>query len=129
MNRIFRLVFNRALGQVQVVSELACRARNGVDARPARLPLPAGLAIALLFAGGGAWAQTLPEGQLPTGESVRHGSASFDRGTTNLLKIMQNGRTVIDWTAFDIGTGAKVDFVQSAGSIALNRVTGGSVSQ
>ncbi|MCD9007360.1 filamentous hemagglutinin N-terminal domain-containing protein [Luteimonas sp. XNQY3] len=129
MNRIFRLVFNRTLGLVQVASELACRHRLGAGGAMRLLPPRALLAVALALAGGSAWAQVAP-GQLPTGEIVVGGSASINRDSAaNLLQITQNGRTIIDWTSFDIGTQAHVDFVQSAGSIALNRVTGGGLSQ
>ncbi|MCD9027882.1 filamentous hemagglutinin N-terminal domain-containing protein [Luteimonas sp. BDR2-5] len=129
MNRIFRLVFNRTLGQVQVASELASRHRVGAGGATRLLAPRALLAVALALAGGSAWAQ-VASGQLPTGETVVGGAASITRDSAaNLLRIVQNGRTVIDWTSFDIGAEAHVDFVQSAGSIALNRVTGGTPSQ
>ncbi|NYZ64306.1 filamentous hemagglutinin N-terminal domain-containing protein [Luteimonas deserti] len=127
MNRIFRLVFNHALGQVQVVSELARRAGpavRGMRAAPQRTRM----LLALMLLPAGAWGQ-LPVGTLPTDGVPTGGSATFDSTVPGVLTIVQSGRTVIEWEAFSIGEQARVNFDQTAGSIALNRVTGSTASQ
>uniref|UniRef100_UPI0004677CB7 two-partner secretion domain-containing protein n=1 Tax=Luteimonas huabeiensis TaxID=1244513 RepID=UPI0004677CB7 len=129
MNRIYRLVFNRALGQVQAVAEVASR-RRGAAAAGGRAGAPGKsvLCAALLAAAGQAAAQAPGALDLPTGGNIVGGSASITPGHGS-LEIVQNGRTVIDWSTFDIGSDASVRFTQSGGSIALNRILDGDASQ
>ncbi|WP_182336257.1 MBG domain-containing protein [Stenotrophomonas acidaminiphila] len=125
MNRIYRLVFNHALGQVQVASELGASpgAKTGATRR-----LPAGvrltpLALGLLLSVGsfGVMAQSLPGGG-----SIASGSGQIGAPGGNQLIINQaSDKLAINWQSFNIGAGQKVTFNQpGANSIALNRVLG-----
>ncbi len=125
MNRIYRLVFNHALGQVQVASELGAspRAKTGATRH-----LPAGvrltpLALGLLLSVGslGVMAQSLPGGG-----SIVSGSGQIGAPDGNQLIINQaSDKLAINWQSFNIGAGQKVTFNQpGTNSIALNRVLG-----
>lgn len=61
--------------------------------------------------------------QLPTGGKVMSGTTSI-QSVGNVLNINQSSqRSVIDWNTFNVGGGAKVNFIQpSANSVTLNRV-------
>lgn len=64
---------------------------------------------------------------LPALSSVQHGDVDVSSPLNNTLNITQrSARAVIDWTSFDIGRDAAVDFDQQAGkgSIAVNRIDG-----
>src|SRR5512138_1275297 len=133
MNHVYRIVFNRALGLVQVASELAAgRAGGGrVAARPHRLPLRSALALALAsgLTCGGALAQVAVD-QLPTGGTVIAGADAPDVSTPGQMTITQTAdRALINWASFDIGAEALVQFIQDADQIALNRILGGDPSQ
>lgn len=128
MNRIFRLVFNRALGQVQVVSELASahRVRGVVDGR--RMPRLAMLAVLLAMAGG-AHAQQVSPDQLPTGANVGGGIASITVNG-NTMDIAQSGdRGLIRWDSFDVGSNATVNIHQLSHQVLLNYILDGDASQ
>jgi filamentous hemagglutinin family protein len=123
MNRIYNLVFNRALGQVQVVSEFAHR-RNGTTTRVRRGRLVAVMlsTLALGLAGLPAGAQVAP-GQLPTGGTVLGGIGSITTDGAGGMTIDQiDQRAVIVWDTFDIGEDATVAFNQTIGDIALNQI-------
>ncbi|MCX5704806.1 MAG: filamentous hemagglutinin N-terminal domain-containing protein [Candidatus Omnitrophica bacterium] len=69
-------------------------------------------------------------GELPQGEQVVYGDASFDRSQANALNISTSDRAIINYNSFSIGTGNTVNFLQpGASSVALNRVTGGNISE
>ena len=78
---------------------------------------------AYLYAGGAS-----PD--LPAGENVTGGGATFDRSVARTLNIQQNSAAVnIDWSTFDISAGYTVNFAQpSVNSIAVNNVVGGNPS-
>src|SRR5688572_22067925 len=81
----------------------------------------AALVSAGLFSfSGPVWAQT------PTGGVVTSGSATITQNSSTQLTINQTTtRGVIDWQTFNIGSGARVDFIQpGATSVTLNRVIG-----
>ncbi|MBU6224038.1 MAG: filamentous hemagglutinin N-terminal domain-containing protein, partial [Burkholderiales bacterium] len=61
--------------------------------------------------------------QLPTGGKVVTGTASI-QSVGNVLNINQSSqRSAINWNTFNVGSGAKVNFIQpSASSVTLNRV-------
>ena len=72
--------------------------------------------------------------QLPTGGSVVAGTASIGStvGTNSAsMTITQSSqRAVVDWTRFDVGSAAQVNFVQpGASSVTLNRVLSSDPSQ
>jgi filamentous hemagglutinin family protein len=125
MNRIFKLVWNRAQGAWTVASELAAsRGKRGggvVHAPLARAVLAMGLSIPLA-----APAADLPAADLPTGGRVVAGNGNISTPDGQRMVIDQrSGKLAIDWNSFDIGSGHTVRFNQpGAGSIALNRVLG-----
>ena len=61
--------------------------------------------------------------QLPTGGKVMSGTTSI-QSVGNVLNINQSSqRSAINWDTFNVGSGAKVNFIQpSASSVTLNRV-------
>jgi len=62
---------------------------------------------------------------LPSGAQVISGSAAFNTNGASLQIQQNSAKLITNWQNFDIGSAAKVEFVQpSATAIALNRVTG-----
>ncbi len=62
---------------------------------------------------------------LPTGAQVVHGSAAINTIGASMQIQQNSAKLITNWQNFDIGSAAKVEFVQpSAASVALNRVTG-----
>ena len=61
--------------------------------------------------------------QLPTGGKVVSGTTSI-QSVGNVMNINQSSqRSAINWNTFNVGSGAKVNFIQpSASSVTLNRV-------
>ncbi|MBD9535481.1 filamentous hemagglutinin N-terminal domain-containing protein [Stenotrophomonas sp. STM01] len=129
MNRIYRLVFNSALRQVQVASEAASGGRivargrrtQALD-RPRLKPLA--LALALAWAGG-AQAQVLPSNPV-----VVQGTVSI-ANTPNTLQVTQTGnRALINWSNFSIGQSDAVNFItNNPSAVTLNVVIGNLASQ
>ncbi|MPS35171.1 MAG: filamentous hemagglutinin N-terminal domain-containing protein [Stenotrophomonas sp.] len=125
MNRIYRLVFNRALGQVQVASELGASpgatsgATRRLPAGPRLTPLALGLLVSIS-------SQGLMAQSLPTGGNIVSGSGQIGAPGGNQLVINQaSDKLAINWQSFNIGAGQKVTFNQpGANAIALNRVLG-----
>ncbi|MBN6110363.1 GLUG motif-containing protein [Xanthomonas bonasiae] len=116
MNRIYRLVFNRNLGVLQVASEVAAGHAGGGTSGAARLLAPL-LPFALAWAlAAPAHASGLPSLSSATGASVsQHGST---------LTIDQNAaKAVLNWNSFNIGKDASVVFAQpSSSAVALNLI-------
>jgi filamentous hemagglutinin family protein len=84
--------------------------------------------LAVLMALGIVWHPVFA--QLPEGEQVVHGNATFDRSQADTLNIQTSDRAIINYNSFGIGAGNTVNFFQpSSSSVALNRVTGGSISE
>jgi len=129
VNRIYRLVFNTALGQVQVASELASHAHaGGGDQRPVRSELrlrTLAVLLALCCAGPALAAE------LPTGGSWGNGTGNIGAPVNDVMQITQSSqRGLINWSTFNIGSGGTVNFAQAqgAGSVTLNVVNGGVAS-
>jgi filamentous hemagglutinin family protein len=151
INRIFRLIWNEALGSWVPVSEIV-RGRGKRSGRAAAVlaPLLATLAPSLpAHAGAPAVGPTVvavPTAvaaptvvvvptttvvpwptQLPTGGTVVAGAAAIVRGSTPgtaVLNVDQTSlRAVIDWSTFNVGSAAQVNFVQpNSHSATLNEV-------
>ncbi|MET7141082.1 filamentous hemagglutinin N-terminal domain-containing protein [Xanthomonas sp. PPL139] len=116
MNRIYRLVFNRSLGVLQVASEVAAGHAGSAGAGAARLAaplLPFALACALAAP---AYASGVPSLSSATGATV-----SQNGGT---LQIDQNAaKAVLNWNSFNVGKDASVVFLQpSSSAVALNLI-------
>ncbi|UYK85851.1 filamentous hemagglutinin N-terminal domain-containing protein [Xanthomonas sacchari] len=116
MNRIYRLVFNRHLGVLQVASEVATGHAGATGTGAARLAaplLPFALACALAAP---AHASGVPSLSSATGANVSQ------NGST--LQIDQNAaKAVLNWNSFNVGKDASVVFVQpSSSAVALNLI-------
>ncbi|WP_295945363.1 MBG domain-containing protein [uncultured Xanthomonas sp.] len=116
MNRIYRLVFNRHLGVLQVAAEVATGHAGATGTGAARLAaplLPFALACALAAP---AHASGVPSLSSATGATV-----SQNGGT---LQIDQNAaKAVLNWNSFNVGKDASVVFVQpSSSAVALNLI-------
>ncbi|MDO8318652.1 filamentous hemagglutinin N-terminal domain-containing protein, partial [Rhodoferax sp.] len=141
LNHIYRTVWNQALGVMVAVAEISPnRARTGGAGGSVRATLqrnnaqwlqPAGLsllALALALTSLPSWA--LDTAALPTGGQVVAGNASISQAA-NVLTVQQNTqRAALDWQSFNIGSAARVNFVQPGSSaVALNRIIGNEASQ
>ena len=136
MNRIYRLVWNRALRMLQVASEFARgRTKGGRNANggtrraawlaavPLSLPLlalaaaPSTTTPATLAATAGA------ASALPTGGQVTSGSGHLTQRGDTLTVTQQSQNLSLNWQTFNIGRQSTVDFVQpDASAIAVNRI-------
>lgn len=135
MNRIHRLVFNKARGMIMAVAE--CTSLRGKGARgeggatvsgargagaPMRFAALSQLSVAILLLQlGAAHADGLPQGGAVVG-----GQATISTPNANQMIINQGSqRAAINWQSFNIGAGHSVQFVQpSSTSQVLNRVVG-----
>ena len=91
-----------------------------------KYPLKQGLSWCMLSMAVSAVAQVsapVASTQLPTGGKVMSGTTSI-QSVGNVLNINQSSqRSAINWNTFNVGSGAKVNFIQpSASSVTLNRV-------
>ena len=146
MNRVFRLIFNDALGAWIPVAETAC-ARGKRSRRGAVLmaPLIAALIPSMQAAAAGppapdskgsAASSTAPPAPttLPTGGTVVAGSATLANSSTPASAVLNvdqtSERAVIDWRTFNLGSAAQVNFVQpNSGAATLNEVLSANPSQ
>lgn len=75
-------------------------------------------------------AQALPASALPTNGQVVSGTGSISQTGSNMQVTQGSQRLVTHWDTFNIGSAARVEFVQpSASSVALNRVLSGDPSR
>lgn len=71
-------------------------------------------------------AQALDPSALPSQGQVVGSAATLTQQPGRLTVTQHTGRAVIDWGRFDIGSAARVDFVQPGrDAVAINRVVGG----
>ena len=129
MNRIYRLVYNCELGQVQVASELAGTAIGGSARKRLQRPLAVSVLGMALALGLSLPVNTLAA-PLPTGQNVLAGNATFTT-TEGTTYINQSSRKAfIDWSSFSIADGNAVAItVPSRNAVTLNRVIGTEVSR
>ncbi|NBW25764.1 MAG: filamentous hemagglutinin N-terminal domain-containing protein, partial [Betaproteobacteria bacterium] len=90
--------------------------------------------VAALVVAGLARAAAPASTQLPTGGSVVAGAATIastvSASSASMTITQSSQRAVVDWTRFDVGSAAQVNFVQpSASSVTLNRVLSSDPSQ
>ncbi|MEY8875028.1 MAG: YDG domain-containing protein, partial [Leptothrix sp. (in: b-proteobacteria)] len=133
MNRIFRLVFNDVTGVWMAVAETARgRGKRSVRLAPALAALLATLGLSPLAQAGAPQAPPAAT-QLPTGGKVTAGTAQINPvgvGGAVLNVDQSSQRAVIDWTSFNVGAAAQVNFNQpDASSATLNRVLDSNASQ
>ncbi|MEP6505913.1 MAG: filamentous hemagglutinin N-terminal domain-containing protein, partial [Betaproteobacteria bacterium] len=132
LNKFFRLVWSAARGGWMAVAETA-RGRGKSGTRRGRGMTAAALVGAglsslhgLALAGAAPPAPT----QLPTGGQVVAGQATLHQGGATLAVQQASQRAVIDWKTFDLGSQARVDFLQpNASAVTLNRVLDANASQ
>ncbi|WP_158543218.1 YDG domain-containing protein [Dyella psychrodurans] len=141
MNRIFRLVWNRKLGVLQVASEFARgRTKGGRSAEggtrraawlagvPLSLPLLAMAAVPSPGANATTAAPTatsaVAANALPTGGQVTRGAGQLAQHGNTLTVTQQSQDLSLNWQTFNIGSQSTVDFVQpDASAIAVNRIS------
>lgn len=125
MNRIYRLVFNPSLGQVQVAAEFARGPRRCVPGRLRAALWLAPLTAALLLTGSlQATAQTLPQNG-----TITSGSGIINVNGNTMTVTQQSQVALFQWSSFSIGSGNTVRFDQAGSrSTAINLVTGPSAS-
>jgi len=125
LNHVYRLVWNEVTQSFIAVCEHT-RAR-GKRSRAGQLA-----AVAIVLAGGlqGAHAQQAPPvNALPSQGQIAAGQGQIQQGLNQTTIQQQSNRLVINWDSFNVGADARVQFLQPGrDSIALNRVTGGTVS-
>ena len=95
------------------------------------LPLTGAIMSALLgLHGQRALAQPLPASALPTNGQVVSGTGSITQSGNHMQVTQGSQRLVTHWDTFNIGSAARVEFVQpSASAVALNRVLSGDPSR
>jgi filamentous hemagglutinin family protein len=129
MNKTYRLIWNDFTNTWVAVSEIA-RAR-GKRASGAVLLAAAGF-IAVPPAPTFAAPPNPPVAtQLPTGGQLVAGQATIAPRVNNTLTVNQSSnRAAIDWQTFNVGSAARVNFIQPSSSAAiLNRVLDPNPSQ
>jgi filamentous hemagglutinin family protein len=89
-----------------------------------RLPLAGAIMTALLgLQVQRAESQALPAGALPTNGQVVYGTANISQAGNAMQVHQSSGKLITEWSSFNIGSGARVDFLQpSTSAMALNRV-------
>ncbi len=136
MNHVYRL---KRSGRAQLLQPVPESVRaSGKGTRTATSLAQAVTATLASFALGGmatlAHAQQAPPAanQLPQGGVVTRGSANIvtNTGQTQLTVNQSSNRAVIDWTSFNVGSQAKVQFNQpSSSAVTLNNILGNNASQ
>ena len=93
--------------------------------------LSASLAVASTFVLGAALMGTSPAMANPEDPNVVAGNVTINQVSATRLNVIQSSdKAVIDWRSFSIDANEHTDFQQpSTASIALNRVTGGTISE
>ncbi|WP_334136052.1 YDG domain-containing protein, partial [Acinetobacter schindleri] len=143
MNKIYKIVWNKALGQMVVVSEHAKSAAKGTTigthlSRPLHKTqnvsacpqwLLCSLSLSMALVANVTWAG-VANTALPTGANITQGSAQISQNN-NSLNINQNSQNLsTNWNTFNIGKDATVNFNQpNQSSIAVNRVLDNNASQ
>ncbi|MEY4732615.1 MAG: hypothetical protein RLZZ464_681, partial [Pseudomonadota bacterium] len=139
MNHVYRLKRSGRTQQLQPVPETARAAGKGTRTGKTLAQTVGGTLASVALSGMAslAYAQQAPPAvnQLPQGGVVTRGSASIHTGTTSagnaLMTVNQaSNRAVIDWTRFNVGSQAKVQFNQpSSSAVVLNNILGNNASQ
>lgn len=128
MNRaIFRLVFNESAQAWQAVPECAAAKGKRASAR-ARGVAAALLALLALPAVAAPGRTTLP---VPRADFVARGSVSAPVVSGNHMRVEQHSdKAVVNWSQFNVGADATVQFVQPSSTAAiLNRIWDSNPSQ
>jgi filamentous hemagglutinin family protein len=112
MNNTYRLIWNELANTWVAVAENAkSRGKRSAGA----LLLTAAASVAM--------AQTVSTQQLPTGGQIVSGSGAISTQGAAMTVSQNTARMISNWSSFNIGANASVQFVQpSASAVALNRI-------
>ena len=136
MNKIYHSIWNELTGTFVAVAEIAKSRGKRVGSTVAGAKSAAAglfgltpLAAGLMAAGLAQAAPPVPT-QLPTNGNVVAGQASISQANAVMTVNQSSNRAVVDWSSFNVGSSATVNFVQpSASSATLNRVLDANPSQ
>ena len=145
LNRVFKVIWCKVrlawvavseaasgCGKVQSSTRQASReAATGSGAgHGASMALNALKALALAMVTGCVMAAPPAPTQLPTGGQVAAGQASIVQNANTLTVNQASNRAIVNWSSFNVGSQATVNFVQpSQSSVSLNRVLQADPSQ
>src|SRR5574343_631157 len=132
LNRIFKVIWSKVQMAWVAVSEATTA--QGKQQSLTRITRTLGTASAVAMLSGGAAIAAPPAPpaptQLPTGGQVAAGVAAIGTNGNTMTVTQNSDRAAINWNTFDIGSQAKVQFVQpSSNAVALNRVNSPNPSQ
>jgi filamentous hemagglutinin family protein len=129
MNRVYRVIWSKALCSWVVVCELTRRGGKAGGSRSRKLRRSGLLTVAGAVLMTAALADPATNA-LPSGGQITAGQAAISQ-TGNTLTVQQaSDKAIINWQSFDVGAQAAVRFSQpSTDSVALNRVQAQSPSQ
>lgn len=112
MNNTYRLIWNELANTWVAVAENA-KSRGKRSAGALLLTAVASVAMA----------QTVSTQQLPTGGQIVSGSGAISAQGAAMTVNQNTARMITNWSSFNIGSNASVNFVQpSASAVALNRI-------
>lgn len=112
MNNTYRLIWNELANTWVAVAENA-KSRGKRSAGALLLTAVASVAMA----------QTVSTQQLPTGGQIVSGSGTISAQGAAMTVNQNTARMITNWSSFNIGSNASVNFVQpSASAVALNRI-------
>lgn len=112
MNNTYRLIWNELANTWVAVAENA-KSRGKRSAGALLLTAVASVAMA----------QTVSTQQLPTGGQIVSGSGTISAQGAAMTVNQNTARMIANWSSFNIGANASVNFVQpSASAVALNRI-------
>ena len=126
INRVYRLIWNHALGAFIPVAETTRGAGKGTGRAASRLSQRLSKRSASRAAGAVALALTaLVANASPTGGQVTGGSGVITSSATTTTVRQSSPELSLNWQSFNIAANQTVDFVQpSATAIAVNRILG-----
>jgi filamentous hemagglutinin family protein len=83
-----------------------------------------------IFSSVNAFAEKISSNTLPTGGNVLAGNAVISKTENSINVVQSSQRAVINWSSFNVGKNASVNFVQpNSNSATLNQVNSASASQ
>ena len=123
MNKIYSIVWNKA-------KKIWMSAAENISSKGGIPSCVKGSLLAASLLGASFAAQALDANTLPTGGQIIAGQGKMAQ-TGNTLTVTQNSqRMITNWSSFNIGLNAGVQFVQpNASSVALNRIQDQNPSQ
>ena len=122
MNKIYKLIWSKALNRIIVVPE---GAKGGRGKKAGRRKLATALVSSIALG-----APVLAQSVLPTGGKIVSGQGAIVTNGNAMTIHQSTDKLIANWQSFSIGKDAAVTFLQpGASSVALNRVVGQVPSQ